>query len=232
MKTALLIINELQNQPDCLFIASEIYNNHFRNLISETAYYQTLTRMCKHNTLVRLTKGIYYIPSKTRFGTITPSDKDIINYFTADGNGVVLGYYMYNSIGITTHISETIHILSSRIQEKRRTINNTIIEKLNINYTEQRQSVLYILDILYHFKSIEDINYNAFYLFCRQFAYYYNDFETKYIIEKTNYPKWTIAFLAEVLNYFNTKNSLSHYLSSLSKYNIPNVEKTFNSVIK
>lgn len=229
MKTVSQIGSALQKQSECLLMASDIYKKSFSNTISEEAYYQTLTRMCKQKELIRLSKGIYCIPQKTRFGMVTPSEKEIINYFVDNEHGVVLGYSLYNSIGLTTQVSKTVHILSSRIADKKRNLNNIYVEKLNMVFTAKRKSVICMLDILYNFKNIEDLNYKAFLTYCKQFASEYNEFETEYVIEKTGYPKWTIAFLAEVLNFFKVNHSLNQYLSPLSKYNIPNMEDIYES---
>ena len=229
MKTNLQIVRELQKKPECLLLASEIYERNFSNEISESAYYQALTRMCKKKDLIRLSKGIYCIPQKTRFGIVTLSEKDIISYFTDNEKGVLLGYSFYNSVGLTTQISKTIHILSSRLTEKKRNLSNIYIETLNIRFTEERKAVLQMLDVLYHFKNIEDLNSFAFLNFGKKFADTYDDFETNFIIQQTAYPKWTVAFLAEVLNYFHISHSLNQYLSTLSNYNIPNMEDIYES---
>lgn len=53
------------------------------------------------------------------------------------------------------------------------------------------------------------------------------------VVQKTiGYPKWTIAFLREVLNYHHTPNNLSRYLSALSNYPIPRMEELYETARK
>ncbi|WP_316637682.1 hypothetical protein [uncultured Ruminococcus sp.] len=84
-----------------------------------------------------------------------------------------------------------------------------------------------MLEILYHYKEIEDINNAQFIKYCQQFASQYNDSIVEYILQHISYPKWTIAFLREVLDYYHVENNLSQYLSSLSEYKIPKMEDIY-----
>ncbi len=43
------------------------------------------------------------------------------------------------------------------------------------------------------------------------------------------YPKPTVAFLREVLNYYHVPNSLSKHLSALSNYRIPRMEELYEA---
>lgn len=227
MKTSLRISKVLQNQTDCIIMASKIYIDHFKPLISEAAYYQTLTRLCNKKELIRLAPGIYCIPKKTGSGLVLPPDKDIINFFTGNEKGVIVGFSLYNSLGLTDQAPKTIQLLSSRITENKLSIKNISVVKLNIRFTESKRMIIRMLDILNNYKKIEDINLDTFYLYCELYADKYNEFETKSIIEQTGYPKRTIAFLVEILDYFKVEHDLNQYLSPLSKYNIPDLENIF-----
>ncbi len=46
------------------------------------------------------------------------------------------------------------------------------------------------------------------------------------------YPKWTIAFLREVLDYHRTPNNLSRYLSTLTDYRFPKMEELYETARK
>ena len=50
--------------------------------IPEKTCCKVLERMVKSGSLVRLTKGLYYRPKKTRFGTVPMSEDEIIRYYT------------------------------------------------------------------------------------------------------------------------------------------------------
>ena len=75
-----------------LIFASKLYAEVFADTISESVYYQTLSRMCKRGYLHRLSKGVYCRPEKTRFGLVLPSESKITETFTEKEQGVILAY--------------------------------------------------------------------------------------------------------------------------------------------
>ena len=78
-----------------LIFASKLYAEVFADTISESAYYQTLSRMCKTGYLHRLSKGVYCRPEKTRFGLVLPSESKITETFPEKEQGVIVGYSLY-----------------------------------------------------------------------------------------------------------------------------------------
>lgn len=70
-----------QEPENKLLEASILYQKSF-GTVPEMTYYKTLERMSKQGSLVHLTKGLYYRPKKSRFGTIPISEKEIIGHYT------------------------------------------------------------------------------------------------------------------------------------------------------
>lgn len=229
MKTYEQIEYEFNNISECLLFVSKIYDKKLSKSIKSDAYFKAVNRMEKQHKIVRLAKGIYCIPKKTRFGNITPTEKEIVSFFTDNKNGVVIGYSLYNSLGLTTQISKNIHVLSSRITEKQRNINNIFIEKNSIVFNEKRKAAICMLDVLKNYSKIEDLNKKAFFSYCQKFANNFDELEMEYVIEKTSCPKHSIAFLREILNFFNTDNNISKFLSPFSDYKIPKMEDIYES---
>lgn len=56
---------------------------------------------------------------------------------------------------------------------------------------------------------------------------YYSNDETLYVLENHKFKKSTIAFLKHILDYHHIQNTLSDYLSSLSKYKIISMEEIY-----
>ena len=79
-----------QEPENKLLEASILYQKSF-GTVPEMTYYKTLERMSKQGSLVHLTKGLYYRPKKSRFGTIPISEKEIIGHYTNNGRGIVIG---------------------------------------------------------------------------------------------------------------------------------------------
>ena len=210
-----------------LIFANKVYSEHFSTVITEGAYYKNLSRMCKSGYLYRLSKGVYCLPNKTQFGIVLPSDNQISQTFTKQNQGVIVGYALYNTLGLTTQISKYTEVYSALLTENIKQIRNVLLKRYILEYSQNSCFVIQMLEILYHYKEIEDINNSQFIQFCQRFVEQYNDDTADYILNRISYPKWTIAFLQEVLNYYHVENNLSKYLSSLSKYKIPKMEDIY-----
>ncbi|MDO6430867.1 DUF6088 family protein [Flavitalea sp. BT771] len=89
---------------------------------TEVAYYKALSRMVKAGKLVRLEKGKYYKPRNSRFGTLRPSEMEIVKTFTQRGGktvGYLTGNALYNQWRLTTQVPNKITIARcSRLPER------------------------------------------------------------------------------------------------------------------
>ena len=218
--------------PNTLIFASKLYREKFSREISETAFAQIVSRLYRNKEIERLSKGVYYCPLKTRFGSILPSDKEIISTFTEQNNGMVVGYGLYNSLSVTTQISKRQIAYSSVIDEKKKSIRDIIIYKHDLTYTTEIKAVIVMLELLKNYRDIQEINHYAFLNCLQSLSDHYND-ETFEKIQKTIcYPKRSIAFLREVLNYYGISNYLSYYLSEFSDYQIPKMEELYEKIIR
>lgn len=215
-----------QEPENKLLEARTLYNQSF-STIPEMTYYKTLERMCKKGFLVHLTKGLYYRPKNTRFGTVPISEKDIVDHYIKDNQGIVVGYRLYNQKGLTTQISKRVEILSSAVPGKKKNIHNVYVMNINISLTPETIPIIETLEILQNYKSIEDINNTALAAYMKEFAKQYADEATVYVLKNRKYKKSTIAFLESFLNYFKVENTLNQFLSSLSSYNIPDMKEFY-----
>ena len=220
-----VLAQEPENQ---LLEAGVLYKRSF-SMISELSYYKTLERMCKKGTLVHLTKGLYYRPKASRFGTIPISEKEIMEHYTSNGQGMVIGYKLYHQKGLTTQVGKSVSILSTALKEQRKTIGNVSVINTGLDLTEETIPVIETLEILQNYRKIEDINNQALAAYMRKFASLYSDSAAVYVLDHKKYKKSTIAFLERFLNFHGIKNTLCEYLSPLSSYDIPGMEEFYES---
>ena len=233
MKNRELVLAEFQKAPEnTLVMTGKLYREKFSSLMSEAAFAQIISRLCRGGEIERVSKGIYCRPKRTRFGPVLPSEREIVDLFTAGSNGIVVGYGLYNALGVTTQISKRQMAYSSLAEERLKQIGNVTIHKYELEYTPKVKSVIQLMELLHHYKEIQDINASAMMRSTEQLSREYCD-EAFEIVQKTiGYPKWTIAFLREVLNYHHTPNNLSRYLSALSNYPIPRMEELYETTRK
>lgn len=176
-------------------------------------------------------KGLYYRPKNTRFGTVPISEKDIVDHYIKDNQGIVVGYRLFNQKGLTTQISKRVEVLSSAVPGKKKNIHNIYVMNISISLTPETIPIIETLEILQNYKSIEDINNTALAAYMKDFAIEYSDEATVYVLKNRKYKKSTIAFLESFLNYFKVENTLNQFLSSLSSYAIPDIEEFYGSVL-
>lgn len=217
----------IEREPENkLLEAGALYQKSF-GTVPEITYYKTLGRMSKQGSLVHLTKGLYYRPKKSRFGTVPISEKEIIGHYTNNGRGIVIGYRLYNQKGVTTQISKRVEVLSSAVSEQKKNVRNVCVINSKIDLTQDTIPIIETMEILQNYKSIEDINKSVLGAYMRKFAAMYSDSVTVFVLKNRKYKKSTIAFLKRFLDYFGVENTLHQFLSTLSSYTIPGIEEFY-----
>ncbi len=208
-----------------LIFASKLYREKLSLHISEVAYYKTLQRMCDSKELVNIAKGIYHLPKRGKYGVVPISEKEIITAFTKNETGTVIGYSLYNALDITTQISKNVIVLSSSVEGSTKTVKNVIVHHVPLKFSEKLATIIRGLEILQNFNTIQDINYSAFLKYTKKLAASFDEDIFKEIITTKTYKKSTIAFMREILNYYQVINNLNEYLSSLSEYKHPKMKE-------
>lgn len=230
MQSNNIIKNKLLNfKENELIFASKLYKTELYNEISETAFYKTLERMCKSGELVKIAKGTYHLPKISKYGIVPPSDNEIIFEFTKNDTGTIVGYSLYNALNLTTQVAKSIEVMSSTIENLTKTIRNIVVHQVQIDYTENVKNMIHSLEVLQNYYNIQDINNLSFTKFTKKLADSYDEEIFKKVISAISYKKSTIAFLREILNFYNVKNNLNIYLSSLSEYKYPKMEEIYET---
>lgn len=210
-----------------LIFASKLYREHLSEHMTEAAYYKMLERMSNCGEIGKVAKGIYYVPNISKYGVVPPSDRQIVDAFTKNETGMVVGYSMYNSLNLTTQVSKTVNVLSSALDGFSKTIRNVSVKQVQLEYSDKVKSMISGLEVLQNFYEIQDIDYVAFIDFSKKIAAEYQNEIFEIVISKTSYKKSTIAFLREILRYYEVANNLEKHLSSLSTYKHPRMEELY-----
>ncbi len=212
-----------------LIFASRLYREKLSGAVGEAAYYKALERMCKSGELVRVAKGIYHLPKKSKYGIVPPSESEIIAAFTRNGTGTVVGNSLYNMLGLTTQIPKTVQVMSSVLDEFSKTVRNIVVHRSLLNYDKDVENMVHGLDVFQNFDSIQDIDYKAFVDYSRNFAEHYNDEILEQVISSEKYKKSTLSFMQDILNFYKINNNLGKHLSSMSKYKHPKMEEIYEA---
>ena len=217
------------HQPNELILASKLYREQLDGIVSEAAFYKTLERMCKAGELTKAAKGTYYLQKTGAFGAVPLSEREIVSAFTANGAGTVIGYALYNRLGLTTQVSKRTEVLSSALDAQTKTIRNVSIEHCDLQFSKEISEMVHALEVLQNYGEIQDINSAMMLEYSKEIAGNYAQPVFDEVLSKRRYAKSTIAFLREILNYYGRENSLNRHLSSLSTYKHPRMEALYEA---
>lgn len=129
---------------------------------SKEAIIKALNRLATSGKIAKLAKGKFYKPETTPFGKLQPNQNQIVkDLLEKDGKatGYLTGYCIYNQLGLTTQISNTIQVGKNEIRPafKREPYTISFIKQKNI-ITKQNIPLLQLLDAIRYIKKIPDTN--------------------------------------------------------------------------
>jgi hypothetical protein len=126
------------------------------------AIIKALNRMAASGKIAKLSKGKYYKPENTPFGNLQPNQSQVVKDLLEENGkiiGYLTGYSIYNQLGLTTQVSNTIQIGKNQVRplfnRERYTI--AFVKQKN-TITKENISLLQILDAIRYIKKIPDSN--------------------------------------------------------------------------
>jgi hypothetical protein len=209
-----------------IYDASEIYHDHFHPLFNEENYYQVLSRMVKNNRLIKVAKGLYFSPEYKDGKQIPLTHKHIKKFMLPyHGLGFAIGESLYYRLKLSSKKPSNYTYYVNHIKEKTRTIQNTRFIRIHSEINEDIIKHIECIDIIEHFESIHNINLKNFNQYISSFIKGYDDNIMNHAIKVIKPKKRSIAFLKEILDAKSIDHTLGFYLSTTSKYHIPEWKK-------
>jgi hypothetical protein len=105
-----------------------------------------LSRLSKKGVIKRLTKGKYFVPKKSKFGELGPSELQVLDQLIKENGGYFAGTMALNRIGVTTQIPSEILIRGAR--------SNRLLKIGNLNIRFEQQG---LKNIKYNQSKITDV---------------------------------------------------------------------------
>ena len=130
----------------------------------QQALVKALSRLVQQGKLQKISKGKYYIPKKTIFGTLRPADSELVkDFLEQDGNvvGYITGTTAFSAMGLTTQISSSILVGSNKYRRTiiRNGVKISFLLQENL-ITPKNIPLLRILDALRMIKEIPETSPN------------------------------------------------------------------------
>ncbi|RAV55875.1 hypothetical protein DIU36_16290 [Mucilaginibacter rubeus] len=125
---------------------------------------KAMERLKKKGVVDSASAGVFYKPKKTLFGTLKPSEEELIKPYLYENNqriAYITGTALYNRMGLTTQVPQNISI-ASRDKRIVTRIGNIQVRavKSYADVTDDNFTILEILDAIKDLKIIPDVDRN------------------------------------------------------------------------
>lgn len=214
------------------------YNDFTTEVNKKEAVIKALNRMAESGKIAKLSKGKYYKPENTPFGNLQPSQAQVVKDLLEENGkiiGYLTGYSIYNQLGLTTQVSNTIQIGKNQIRPnfKRERYTISFVKQKN-TITKENIPLLQILDAIRYIKKIPDATIESS---CKRFSAILKKLSKKEISSVARlalkYPPATRALLGGLLEQLQQGSLTGPLLKSLNpitKYKLAGAAKAiFNS---
>jgi hypothetical protein len=204
------------------------------------AVIKALNRMVASGKIAKLSKGKYYKPESTPFGKLQPNQAQVVKDLLEDDGkiiGYLTGYSIYNRLGFTTQVSNTIQIGRNQVRPgfKRERYTIYFVRQKN-TVTKENIPLLQILDAIRYIKKIPDATIESS---CKRFLSVLKDLtekEKKSLLRLAlKYPPATRALLGamfEQLQPGDLTEPLLKSLNPITKYKLSGASKVLSTTEK
>lgn len=204
------------------------YADFITEVNKKEAVIKALNRIVESGKIAKLSKGKYYKPESTPFGKLQPSQAQIVkDLMENDGKiiGYLTGYSIYNQLGLTTQVSNTIQIGKKEVRTsfKRERFTISFVKQKN-TITKDNIPLLQLLDVIRYIQKIPDSNPE---ISCKRLLAILKDLSEKdkntMVRLAFKYPPATKALLGALLDELNESilaESLYKTLNPITKYKL------------
>jgi hypothetical protein len=216
------------------------YADFTTHVNKKEAVIKALNRMAESGKIAKLGKGKYYKPENTPFGKLQPNQAQVVkDLLENDGKitGYLTGYSIYNQLGLTTQLSNTIQIGKNEIRPafKREQYTISFIKQKN-TITKENIPLLQLLDAIRYIKKIPDSNIESS---SRRLLIIIQNLTNKdkstLVRLALKYPPAAKALLGAILDELKENlitEPLLRSLNPITKYKLTGVNKVFASAEK
>lgn len=135
----------LQNKGKVLDSA-ELHKQYFEFVPYKT-FLKVLNRLRDEGLLIAIDKGVWKITGDGE--KIDAGKDDILSTYASEYNGMVVGYALYNSLGITDHEEEYTEIYTSRIPSKHKTIRKyKLTQAKHLLFSKDERDIITVLELI------------------------------------------------------------------------------------
>ena len=193
------IREDCQRHNDTLYDVSTLRNSEFADVPYKTLL-KILNRLEGEGVVRHVSRGVYYIGEKT----IT--DELILSEYTDDGRGMLVGYTLFNNIGLSSYEDDRVEIYTNAIGAQHKTIGKFDLKYVDLNFEDEIIDLVSLLEILNAEYGIKDCYFEVYTKIVEILTQSYSDEVFKKVISAIRYKYSTIERLSDLLERNKTLN--------------------------
>jgi len=189
-----------ENHVNSLVDISIVRDSVFADIPYKTLL-KIFNRLEDDGIVLTVSKGLYSVGNKV------VNNKLILSRYTKNGKGMVVGYTLFNNIGLTIFKDDKIEIYTNAIVSKQKTIGDFLLKRVVLEFTGEiidLISLLEILDVGFNMHGADVLSYKRI---TEMLAQTYCDDNFKKVIKAIRYMYSTVLKLSELLARLNIENS-------------------------
>jgi hypothetical protein len=216
------------------------YSDLTTEVNQKEAVIKALNRMAVSGKIAKLSKGKYYKPESSPFGNLLPDQKQVVKDLLEENGkpvGYLTGYSIYNKLGLTTQVSNTIQIGKNEIRPnfKREPYTISFIKQKN-TITKENIPLLQLLDAIRYIKKIPDASLEASFQRFLAIIKNYSEKDLNSLVRLAlKYPPATRALLGAFLEQLKKSKAakpLFESLNPITKYKLAGAANVLSTAEK
>ena len=189
-----------EQHNNSLIDTSIVRDSMFKDIPYKTLL-KIFNRLEDEGNVHTVSKGLYCVGNKT------VNNKKIISQYASSGRGMIVGYGLFNSIGLTVYKDDKIEIYTNAIASKQKTIGNLLLKRVDLEFTDEIVELVSLLEILNIGFNIQGADFLSYKRTTELLAQTYCDENFKKVIKAIRYMYSTVLKLSELLARLNIENA-------------------------
>ena len=170
-------------------------------MVPYRTFCKILSRLEDEGILKPYSKGLYIINSDNI------KEDPVIAFYANENTGLVVGYKLYNDLGITEHTEKPIVIYTNAMETTTKNIGDDYkLILFDAMFDDDIKKLIICLELIENGRKIIDYDLKRIYKVIQDYLQYYDNFSFETIAKNIRYSLSTIATLDELLSKLHVPN--------------------------
>ena len=202
-----LIREYCKNNSGAIFDVSKLKDTEFAEVPYKTLL-KILNRIEEEGLLSTVSKGVYFIGEK-------PVDEELIfDEYIDDGKGMLVGYQLFNDVGISDYVDCKIEIYTNNIKAKQKSVGRYLLKRVDLEFDDDIVDLVALLEIIDVGYSMKGCDFMAYKKTVDILLQSYSDSSFEKIVKAIRYKYSTIKQISELLEANSIDNNCLHIFES------------------